>query len=89
LKHFAASHGWSVLAVSLDGGTLPEFPEAKRDNGIAKRLQIGHVPALIALHPKTQKLIPLAYGMISESEIEERVAILTRFSTKINQESFQ
>ncbi len=78
VKHFAASHGWSVLAVSLDGGTLPEFPEAKRDNGIAKRLQIQHVPALIALHPKTGKLIPLAYGMISESEIEDRVGILTQ-----------
>jgi conjugal transfer pilus assembly protein TraF len=78
VKHFATSHGWSVLAISLDGGTLPEFPQAKRDNGIASRLQLNHVPALIALHPKTSKLIPLAYGMISESEIEERVGLLTK-----------
>lgn len=78
VKHFAASYGWSVLAVSLDNGTLPEFPDARHDNGIAKRLQIQHVPALIALHPKTGKLIPLAYGMISESEIEDRVGILTQ-----------
>jgi conjugal transfer pilus assembly protein TraF len=83
VKHFAASHGWSVLAISLDNGTLPEFPDAKHDNGIAKRLKIQHVPALIALHPKTGKLIPLAYGMISESEIEERINLLTQLRQEL------
>jgi len=78
VKRFAQKYGWSVLAVSLDGGTLPEFPQAKRDNGIAERLQISHVPALIALHPTTGKLIPLAYGMVSESEIESRIELLTQ-----------
>jgi conjugal transfer pilus assembly protein TraF len=78
VKHFAEKHGWSVLAVSLDGGTLPEFPHARRDNGIASRLQVGHVPALIALHPQSGQTIPLAYGLVSESEIEERIELLTR-----------
>lgn len=80
VKSFAKTHGWSVLPVSLDGGTLPEFPQAKQDNGIAERLGISHVPALIALHPESGKLIPLAYGMVSISEIEERVELLTRLS---------
>lgn len=82
VKRFAQKYGWSVLAVSLDGGTLPEFPGAKQDNGIAKRLGIVHVPALMALHPKTGKLLPLAYGMISESEIEGRIELLTRVLDK-------
>ncbi|OJW49669.1 MAG: hypothetical protein BGO67_03960 [Alphaproteobacteria bacterium 41-28] len=80
-KRFSEKYGWSVLAISLDGGTLPEFPHAKRDNGISERLKVSHVPALIAFHPKTGKLIPLAYGMVSESEIEERVTILTQALT--------
>lgn len=80
VKRFAQTHGWSVLAISLDGGSLPEFPKAKRDNGMAERLQVSHVPALIALHPKTGQLIPLAYGLVSESEIEQRVELLTRLS---------
>mgnify|MGYP000588381577 FL=1 len=78
VKHFAGKHDWSVLPISLDGGSLPEFPQAKRDNGIAQKLQIQHVPALVALHPKSGKLIPLAYGLVSESEIEERVDLLIR-----------
>lgn len=83
VKRFAQKYGWSVLAVSLDGGTLPEFPNAKQNNGIAERLQISHVPALIALHPKTGQLIPLAYGLTSESEIEQRVELLTRLPAEL------
>ncbi len=78
VKHFAEKHGWSVLAISLDGGVLPEFPHARRDNGIASRLQVAHVPALIAVHPRSGQTIPLAYGLVSESEIENRVELLTR-----------
>ena len=84
VKSFAKTYGWSVLPISLDGGILPEFPNARRDNGIAERLQITHVPALIALHPKSGKLIPLAYGMVSISEIEERVDLLTRISDELS-----
>ena len=80
VKHFSEKYGWSVMAISLDkrNSSLPKFPNAKPDNGIAARLNITHVPALIALHPKTGKFIPLAYGMISESEIEARAEVLTR-----------
>jgi conjugal transfer pilus assembly protein TraF len=82
VKRFAEKYGWSVLAVSLDGGTLHEFPNAKQNNGIAERLNITHVPALIALHPTSGQFIPLAYGLVSESEIEQRVELLTRLSEK-------
>lgn len=78
VKHFAQKHGWSVLGISMDGGTLAEFPNARLNNGIAIRLQVAHVPALIAFHPKSDTMIPLAYGMVSESEIEERINLLTR-----------
>jgi conjugal transfer pilus assembly protein TraF len=78
VKQFAEKHGWSVLAISLDRGTLPEFPHARRDNGIAARLQVAHVPALIALHSGSGRTIPLAYGLVSESEIEKRIELLTR-----------
>lgn len=81
VKHFAEKYGWSVLAVSLDGGSLPEFPYTRHDNGISGRLQVTHVPALIALHPQSGQTIPLAYGLVSESEIERRVELLTRMPT--------
>ncbi len=88
VKRFAQKYGWSVFPISLDGGTLPEFPNARRDNGMAERLQITHVPALIGLHSKTGKLLPLAYGMVSESEIERRIEMLTKLADKILNKAF-
>lgn len=76
VQRFSQKYGWSVLGISLDGGKVAEFPQARQDNGIASRLQIIHVPALIAIHPQKGDIIPLAYGMISESEIEARIELL-------------
>jgi conjugal transfer pilus assembly protein TraF len=96
VKRFSEKYGWSVLAISLDKGVvgssslkslIPEFSHPKRDNGIGERLGITHVPALIAIHPATKKLIPLAYGLISEGEIEARVEILTRLTKYAPKES--
>ncbi|MBY0501186.1 MAG: conjugal transfer protein TraF [Alphaproteobacteria bacterium] len=39
---------------------------------------ITHVPAFIALHPRSGKFIPLAYGMVSENGIKERIELLVR-----------
>ena len=58
--------------------SFSSFPKAKRDNGISHKLNIQHVPALIAISPETQEILPLAYGMVSQSEIEERVELLTK-----------
>jgi conjugal transfer pilus assembly protein TraF len=82
VKRFANRYGWSVLGISLDGGKIAEFPKAKNDNGIAGHLQITHVPALIAIHPQKGHIIPLAYGMVSESEIEARILLLTKSQEK-------
>jgi conjugal transfer pilus assembly protein TraF len=78
IKDFSQKYHWNVLAVSLDGKALPEFPNAKQDNGIGANLKVTAVPALFAVHPITKAIIPLAQGMISETEIEDRVLLLMK-----------
>lgn len=76
VKRFAAKYGWVVKAVSLDGGTLKEYPKHLINNGIAERLSITHVPALIAVNPTTQQILPISYGISSEDEMETRIMTL-------------
>jgi conjugal transfer pilus assembly protein TraF len=76
VKDFAARYNLAVLGVSLDGMVAQEFPDSKTDNGIATSLNVKVVPALIAVHPKTGKQIPIAYGFISQSEMEARINLL-------------
>lgn len=78
VKSFANKYNWSVIAVSLDGKAIDEFPDPQPDNGISNRLNVNAVPALIMVEPKTNKVFPIAIGAISEEEIIERIDLLTR-----------
>lgn len=78
LKNFENQYGITVMAISLDGGTLPDYPMAVNDNGLAEKLAVETVPALYALHPKTQQVIPLSFGLVSEAELKRRVSTLAR-----------
>ncbi|MEO0347731.1 MAG: conjugal transfer protein TraF [Pseudomonadota bacterium] len=75
-QEFAANYNWSLTPVQIGEMPLKEFPQAKQDNGIASGLNITHVPALIAVNPVSNKIIPLAYGYVSISEIEQQAYLL-------------
>jgi conjugal transfer pilus assembly protein TraF len=85
VKNFAQKYNWAVLAVQIGEVGLPEFPQAQRDNGIASNMGIVHVPALIAVDPRNNKILPLAYGYTSEDEIENRVNLLVEHLDKERQ----
>lgn len=74
LEAFQARHGIQVVPISVDGSGLPNFPTFRRDNGIAKTLQITQVPAVFLAEPFTGKISPLGYGVLSESQLLERIA---------------
>jgi conjugal transfer pilus assembly protein TraF len=76
VKAFSEKYHWEVLPISLDGEVLPEFPNAKSDNGAAMALGVQSVPTLLAVEPKTGKVIPLSHGMSTHDQIEDRIRVL-------------
>ena len=76
LGAFQARHGIRVVAVSVDGGSMPGFPDARRDNGIATTLQVAQVPAVYLAQPFTGKITPIGFGVLSEAQLVERIAIV-------------
>lgn len=77
LQAFEARHGIQVVAVSVDGGPLPGFPRARPDNGIATALQVTQVPAVFLAQPSTGKITPIGAGVLSESQLLERISIVS------------
>lgn len=73
VKQFVQKYGISVVPITLDGGALPEFPNANPDNGAAKALNVYSLPALYAVNPHTKQIIPIANGALSLSELEENI----------------
>ena len=76
VKMFSEQYGWQVLAISLDGGSIAEFPDAKPDNGLFQQWQVSVMPALYAVNPNTGHVIPIALGMTSIDQMEVRIMSL-------------
>jgi conjugal transfer pilus assembly protein TraF len=83
LEAFEARHGIKVVAISVDGGAIPGFPDARRDNGIAITLKVSQVPAVYLAQPFTGKITPIGFGVLSEAQLLERIAIVSAPSTDV------
>jgi conjugal transfer pilus assembly protein TraF len=74
LEAFQARHGIQIVPISMDGGGLPTFPQFRRDNGISRTLQVTQVPAVYLAEPFTGKITPIGFGVLSQSQLIERIA---------------
>ncbi|HCY63204.1 MAG TPA: conjugal transfer protein TraF [Oxalobacteraceae bacterium] len=75
LEAFQARYGITVVPISLDGGGIPGFPAPRPDNGIARTLQVTQVPAVFLAQPFAGKIAPIGFGVLSESQLLERIAM--------------
>ena len=78
VKRFAETYGLTIMAISIDGSTLPEFPNAIQDNGAASRLNVTLYPTLLAVQPKTGRILPISYGLSTHDQMEERIRLLLK-----------
>lgn len=73
LKHFAEAHHIVVIPITMDGISLPEFPDSKQDSGQAEKFHVTVEPSLYAVDPLTQKAYPVAFGLTSETELQNNI----------------
>ncbi len=73
LKQYSQSKGFSVVAISMDGGYLNEFPNAHVDHGQSRVFSIKILPTLFLVSPKNNKAILVSEGAIDSKELSRRV----------------
>jgi conjugal transfer pilus assembly protein TraF len=66
------------MPISLDGGTLPDYPNPRYDLAVAGELAVESVPSLYLVNPTQRKIILVATGLISADELKERIYVLTQ-----------
>jgi conjugal transfer pilus assembly protein TraF len=88
LRAMQNQYGIEIMAVTMDGGGLPAFPNPKRDNGISKFVSNGEgittVPALYLVANDAKTVTALGTGALAMDEIIERIRVL--MTTKPGQE---
>lgn len=77
----ASAYGINLVALTVDGTSSPELPNTQADNGQGNYLHATVFPALFALDTKSNKVIPITYGYLSEFDLIARIEnILTDYS---------
>jgi conjugal transfer pilus assembly protein TraF len=76
VKKFSEKYHWEVLAISEFGEANELFSRNVRDNGLAETWGVSVYPSLFAVNPKTGDVIPVANGMISIEEMEDRITAI-------------
>lgn len=80
LTSFAERNGIAIIPITIDGISLPEFPNSKADTGQAQQFHVTMTPALFAVNPYTNKAFPVAYGLTSETELRDNIyKIMTQY----------
>lgn len=82
--------GFTVRAVSIDGGPLPNglFPDYQRDRGQAARLGVVTTPALFLARPP-DAMVPLGQGILSLAQLQERLVLAASEAGFIGEDAFE
>jgi len=75
LKAFQQKYGITIMPISMDGGGLPEWGKFAVNNGQIQKMgvEITSVPATILFDKQTRQMIPVGFGVLSHSDLEERI----------------
>ena len=76
LKQFADKYGWEVMAISLDGAPSDVFSNWQPDNGVSKQWHVQTVPAVFAVNPENNNIIPVANGFTAIDAMEKRIVTI-------------
>lgn len=80
VRDFCIRFNLPWMPVSVDGVTADELVTSRIDHGQANTLGVRFFPALLLVNPKSQKTMPVAYGLITQDVLEKRLyQVATQF----------
>lgn len=82
VKRFSERYGLTVVPITTDGTSLPDFPQSQVDSGQSSLFQVQVEPALFTVDPYTHKAVPVSYGLVSEQELKARLLEIAKGEAK-------
>lgn len=86
LQRVAQHYHFAILPITMDGLTLPEFPNPIPNQGQAEAFKATRWPALFLVNPQKRLVIPVTFGLISDVELKERMGALIEEAKRRGQE---
>ena len=82
LKQFSDHYGFKIVAISVDGGYLPSFPDAVMDSGQKHSFGVNLLPSLFLVDPARQKVALVTEGAVDNEELSERLIKIMKLQNK-------
>jgi conjugal transfer pilus assembly protein TraF len=82
IQAFVNTYGWKVLVIAVDGQPHEAYPKAVPDEGLAQQWGVTQVPAVYAVDPTSEHVIPVAVGLTSMDMMEQRLMALITEKTE-------
>lgn len=80
LKEFSTVYNIDILPITLDGISMQEWEgNTIKDLSVLRKLgleDISQVPATVLFDNKTKEVLPVGYGVLSISDLEDRIYVL-------------
>lgn len=74
IKRFSQDYGFMIVPMALDDKPLmPEFPQFRTDNNLARKLEVSAVPALYLLNPKQNNVSTIGFGLSDYETLGDKV----------------
>lgn len=73
VSDFAKAYSMQVLPIAMNNRFSPIFPHSRVDSGEAASMGVKHIPAVFAFNPVSKQIMPVAYGLVSQSELKENI----------------
>lgn len=75
IRDFSMSYQLPLVPVAMTARISPLFPNSRMDSGEASQMGVKHIPAVFALNPLSHQPMPIAYGVLSHSELKEHILL--------------
>lgn len=79
LKDFSNQYQIGIIPISVNNHISSVFPNSLLDSGQAQMMHVKHIPAIFSIHPKTNRPMPIAYGVVSHSELKDNILMASQF----------
>ncbi|MCR9192613.1 MAG: type-F conjugative transfer system pilin assembly protein TraF [Gammaproteobacteria bacterium] len=79
LKDFGNQYQIGIIPISVNNHISFVFPKSLVDSGQAQMMHVKHIPAIFSIHPKTNRPMPIAYGVVSHSELKDNILMASEF----------
>lgn len=86
VRDFAGLHQITVIPIAMTARVSSHFPDSRIDSGQAIQMGVKHIPAVFTIHPVSKQSIPVAYGLVSQTELLDNILLVSRsFQPEVNQ----